>query len=417
MKLSDREEYYLREILSKLKQGDKRWFAHKEIQIGDKGGNYILNYIQGGRNEHNRLTRGLVVDKEWLDTHPDLVASIVSFPFIRFFNREEEDADKIDFSNSEMIEKMDGSMVGVYFQRCNYRNPEFHTRKMMSVHEPDLNVTLTNFDGKNHVFLPLIKKYVDQLEFIPEDGAFTYVFEFVHEASRVLTKYSSEDNGLYLLGARCMTGFEELPEARLNSIAYRIGAKRPRIWDSVDDENAIRNSMKNTGLENFEGFVFRDRTTGKRVKMKDADYVKLHHLLDKIRFKHLVPIVLKGEEEEILAYFPHALEFIERIKEAHKEYIEKTLLKIKDLRTWSKGTLIATRRKELALKVFGKGGERDKFIQSQIMKWYEEEDDDVIRQGIEKGTRSVALTKCSSWFQRRWKPKEIHEDGGPCRRS
>ncbi len=220
MQTTDNEKNLIREIISNLVNYNKEWLDDKKILVGDKGNYWILNYSNFGKNEHNRLVRGMVVKKPNKAFNGDLLSLITSFPFTRFFNQAEPDAAHVDMINSHMIEKLDGTMIGIHFDDNQIY---FHTRKMHSSYEPDMKMTQTSFLGLKNEFMPTIKKYIDKLNFNEQDVNFTYVFKFIHEISHVVTKYTRNQYGLYLLAARNISTHKEMHENDLDEIAKRIG--------------------------------------------------------------------------------------------------------------------------------------------------------------------------------------------------
>lgn len=330
MKLALQDKDRIRLIISKLAENDKTWLDDKAIVVGNKGFYWVLNYLQGPRNEYNRLVRGMVVQKPNIGFAGDPMSLIKSFPFVRFFNKGEAEAAPIDFGNAEMMEKLDGTMVGVFFPAQNPNDPHFHTRKMVSSHAQDMDLKIVNFYNKEFQFMPIIGSYVKRLKFIDRDVHFTYVFEFIHEASEVLTKYKSDQYGLYLLGARDLTTYDELTEVELDQVARRLGAKRPRRFQAVADHDEILKMFKQIALEtpDFEGAIFRDKKTGDRLKVKDPDYVKKHHLLGKGSYANLIPAIFTGEEDEVVANFPHLQAKIDTFKKMYDDYIKKAMDRI-----------------------------------------------------------------------------------------
>src|SRR5687768_15710729 len=95
-------------IIDHLTNNNFQWFLDHGIEVSDKQSHWMLNYNQfGEKNEFNVLTRGLVVEKS--------TVKIVSFPFTRFFNLGEPHAASVDIDNSDVLEKLDGSLIGVHF--------------------------------------------------------------------------------------------------------------------------------------------------------------------------------------------------------------------------------------------------------------------------------------------------------------
>jgi hypothetical protein len=378
----------IRDIINNLLQGNKIWLTQKNILVGNKSGSWILNYQKGPRNEYNKLVRGMVVKQPVGNFAGDPLTLIQSFPFVRFFNQHEPDADTVDLSNAEMIEKLDGSMIGLYFPNGDIKNPQWHTRKMISSHKPDMDMNVTAFTGESFQLMQLIGSYVKQLRFNNDEDAYhTYVFEFIHSASTVLTKYNQHQYGLYLLAVRNLQTHREETENAIDEIALRIGAKRPRRWDSIADENDITLMMNQAAseVENFEGYVFRDKDTGKRIKVKNADYVKIHHMLGDLSTKKLIPRILEGEEEEILNYFPQVKIKIDDIKQKHINYVNYVTNLIKDHKGFANN-------KELADVVYDKNSDiNDKWAKYEIMKLHRVEDkniqlmvdDDLIKLGLQ----------------------------------
>lgn len=334
---------FISEIIQRVIANDKVWLNEKEIMATKKDAFWIVNYKPGKSNEFNCLVRGMVFEDAITN---DPLSLIRSFPFMRFFNQKEEAAAPVNLSESEMLEKMDGTMVGVFFPNGK---PEFHTRKMLSTHEKDLNLWMTSFAGKRVQLLQEIRHYVDKLQFNNLDKEFTYVFEFIHEASYVITKYQPEHYGLYLLGARNLKTYRELTEESLDQVAERIGANRPRRFNIFTDLSEIEFAFKfaSETIADFEGFIFRDRLTGDRVKVKDPNYVLKHHMIDNLCYKNLLPLILKGEESEFLSYQPHAAASVEKIKKLYADYVDRCVVV---MREWQ---ALGLTPRELARRMFG----------------------------------------------------------------
>lgn len=393
MKTTDLEKINLRTIIEKVIANDRDWLNEKLIMWSDKATSWILNYKPGARNDFNRLVRGLIIRKPEPNFSGDVLSLIVSFPFIRFYNYGEAEAAPVEFANAEMLEKMDGTFVGVYFPNTHL-DPHFHTRRMMSAHVPDTEMEMTTFTGVKVKFLPGIEKYVKALKFNEGDVGKTYMFEFIHSSSQVLTKYRPDQYGLYLLGARNVVTHEEFLEDELDTIAVRIGAKRPRRYSTVNEHDQIVELFKIASAEtpDFEGFIFRCKSTGHRIKVKDPDYVRKHHMIDSSRFKHLIPMVLQGEAEEVISYFPHVRENVEKFKIAYKNYIDHVVSKVISYRD------LKLTQKELALKVLGKSEtsnitnpiEKDSFVTNSILKLARFEDNDYIKTQVESALKMMA---------------------------
>ena len=372
MNISQNHKDHLVEIIQYLISGDTLWFSDKNIDVKDKGDCWILNYKIGVCNDYNKLTRGLVVQKP-IGSLDNPLSLILSFPFVRFFNLGEGPADTVDFSNAEMIEKLDGTLVGIY------QNGDcWHTRKMVSSNKEDMNFDLTTFHGKSYKLMPLIGQCVDKIKF--SDSSIIYICEFIHEATFVVTRYNPDQYGLYLVGARSLDTLQEFGELELDKIAHQLGLKRPRRWDSTDDKDRITDLMEKIKEQTpgFEGFVFRDRITGNRVKIKDVEYVRIHHMVGGLTYKNLLYGVLHGETSEILSYFASAQSRIDEIRAKCEAVMCDTLGQVV---YWRDKNLD---RKSLAIQIFHNNLVPDKWVAAQIMSFFQESNDEAIKEHLEQ---------------------------------
>ena len=404
------EKGKLRVIIQHLLDGDKEWFRRKDvnINIGDKSGFWVLNYGLGERTQWNYLCRGLVLRQPGrVELTHEPLSLIVSMPFFRFYNQGEENAAKINFSNSDMLEKLDGTMVGV---TIHDHRVLFHTRKMHSGHDKDMNCTIKSLQdpSKSMRLMREIEKYVQKLNPSNMNPDTTYVFEFIHESSFVWTKYRPEQYGLYLIGARNLESHQEMSEDELDEAAKYLGVKRPRRWNATSDHAQILAMIKTASEEtpDFEGFVFRDRESGHRLKIKDPHYVEMHHNLDQLRFKNLLVKFLEDEEDEVKAYFHGAEEMFTTIRRQYNRYLDKAVAKVKE---WK---ITGLRGGQLTNALFGhkplpkwqirlmkirgeevpkpKHAETDSFITNHILQLIDKSDEE-IRQQIDFDMRKIAL--------------------------
>lgn len=330
-------------IADKIKTRDIKWFEETGIVVKEKGDYWVLNYHQfAPKNDYNILTRGLVIRK---------CGKVVSCPFFRFFNYGEPLAATVNFSNSDVLEKLDGSLVGVFFPDADFDNPVWHFRSLLSAHQKDRDFAIKGF-VLNEAESPLlmeVEPYLKKINFKKALGYdlknFSLTFEFISRVNAVITKYEPEHYGLYLIGARYIPSLYELDEDALDSLARVMGIKRPRRWraDSYDEVLAMMSKFP----KDYEGFVIRDRATGKRIKIKSEDYLRRHRLLTKLNYKNLIPLWFQGERSEIETYFPQTKAIFDEIVECHDRFSKQTL---EVLLKWQKKDVS---RKEVALGIVG----------------------------------------------------------------
>jgi hypothetical protein len=125
--------------------------------------------------------------------------------------------------------------------------------------------------------------------------------------NRVVRRYP--EPALFLLTA--FRGRDELPPEQVDALAEGL-FRRPTRHHFTGVE-PIRAFLKQQAEADptFEGVVIRDRH-GSRWKVKSATYLGLHRMSGEnenpFAPKNLLPFVLAGEGDELLAYFPEAAE-------------------------------------------------------------------------------------------------------------
>lgn len=225
---------------------------------------------------------------------------VVSRKFDRFFNYGEalEYYEDFDLSRSVIMEKADGSLIGVY-----HHNGKWHisTRGMA-------------FAEGEHPFGGTFKDKVlnafgmDEQEFQSIFSVFnknlTFVFEYTSPENRVVTKYERPE--MVLLGANEGEKEWDYDTMYCNLVACGVKNIRKVKTYSASDMDAVvslANSLPN--LE--EGFVIYDPVSSKRMKVKSSLYVVAHSIRGNDPLptkKNLLRLLFTGELGEFCAYFP-----------------------------------------------------------------------------------------------------------------
>lgn len=234
---------------------------------------------------------------------------------------------------TQIVEKIDGSLIELF---CYDGNWHINTRGSFGDGE-------LNFSGKTWgewVWSLLVREVVEQL-----DPSWTYVFEFVSPYNKVVKHYPVPQ--LYLLSVVRNTDGVELSSVEADRIASDLGVSRPKTY-ALGSPDDILDFLRENGRNDptFEGFVAVDRDN-RRVKMKSESYVHLHHLFDNgnvFNPRRLVPLILNGETDEIVAYLPELKPHIEKIA----EQLDRELAALTE--TWVANWQIAD-QKEFALAV------------------------------------------------------------------
>jgi len=275
------------------------------IKAVNKGDFWLYNYTDEVLMSRNHpvlmFCRGLVVNTQGL---------IQNFPFKRFFNDFEEDLkDEIDWKTAKILEKVDGSLICVWWDGKDW---EITTRGSFYPQE------LSNINYKQ-LFKSMFKNFDKAFEKL--SFHFCYMFELCTKKNRIITWYDTED--VYLLGARSLVSFKEVSQDILDDIAKKINVKRPRMFSA----NNIEQCKKL--FENFkddeEGLVVVDDKFN-RIKLKQESYIKLHKikmLKPQELFEYMLGLI--ELDSEYLEKCPEVIDELNKIKSYYNN-----LLKIVD---------------------------------------------------------------------------------------
>ena len=162
----------------------------------DGAGAYVIDYNQITSPRFDELVdrcRGIVVD--------DTDFKVVCNTFKRFYNAGEDPrTEDFCFTNSLSYEKVDGSLIKVYYYRNKWRigtrGTAFANNTLTSFDGVDGKITFKNLFLKTlnvtpEVFEDTMNEYCDQNS--------TYLFELCTQENRVVTQYPT--NRVYLIGA------------------------------------------------------------------------------------------------------------------------------------------------------------------------------------------------------------------------
>ena len=209
----------------------------------------IYNYTARAQydNVWNAATlacRGLIADEQ---------GNIVARPFTKFFNLEQ--VTELPNEPFEVYEKLDGSLGITYWvgdqvfiaTRGSFESEQAHEANRMLAE-------------RSHAKL---------------DKRLTYLFEIIYPQNQIVVDYGGKRDLVLLAIIETATG-RELPLAD-------VGFPVVKRYDGITDVH----SLSQLHEENAEGFVVRF-ASGLRVKVKMAEYVRLHRLLTGLSEKMIV---------------------------------------------------------------------------------------------------------------------------------
>ena len=265
--------------------------------------------------------RGIILRKnDW---------KIVCYPFKKFFNYGEGHSDTIDFETSKVQEKVDGSIMKMW-----YDGNEWIISTNGKIDSTDVTCAI----GKsfNELFIESLKnqldndetKYNEFFETLNKHKNYTYIFEMVHPLTRVVIEYDKPD--LRHIGTRNNDTYEELD--------INIGIQKPTEYKFNSFDDVI--NMSRLLPYSKEGYVVVDANWN-RVKVKSPAYLAVHHLKNNgvISARRVIDIILKGEQSEVLSIFPEFTDYFNVASEIFynfKAELEKNIDDFKNMTFESK---------------------------------------------------------------------------------
>lgn len=297
--------------------------------------NYILlKYSQidsDFKNDIVRECRGVIFRKS--DMKP------VCIPFYKFGNYGENYADDIDWNTAQVQEKIDGSLIKVWFDK------EWHisTNGNIDAFESGLS---NNVKYKNYgeLFLSCITwERISQL-----NPHYTYMFELVSPYNHIVLKYDKTE--IYHIGTRNNDTLQE--------IDVDIGIQKPQRFPLYTLDDCITSASM---FDKHEGYVVVDKYYH-RIKVKNPTYVRMHHMINNhtVTIKRLIEIINENEISEFVSYFPNYAVDIYNIQEKI-DYIKSEIDdKIKMLKNME-----INNKKELAFTI------KDSKIKDALFLWYD----------------------------------------------
>lgn len=274
----------------------------------------IKNRIMNGKvllKYHRQADKSLKIVRECRGTILSLDGfEVVSLALEKFGNHGEAYAPSdIDITKCKIIEKADGTCCALYWDQINSK------WCVQTLAQPEAQETAKGFttEGRHiykwsELFWNTFKEYSDQSLLDRLDKDWTYVFELCTPWNRVVVKHDKPK--LYFLALRNKKTFlEDWPE---NNILYNVFEK-PKTYEygSLDE---IINVAKDSLTKDEEGFVLVDDNF-RRVKIKSAEYVKIHYENTEITLNGVIGVVFQNEQDEWLSALPEYKDVINAIQE------------------------------------------------------------------------------------------------------
>jgi hypothetical protein len=255
--------------------------------------------------------RGLILEKgTW---------NVMSLAFTKFFNSEEGNAAKIDWDTAKVLEKLDGTMIQVYW--------DWHANKWFAATtgtaEGEGEVNNKNGTTFNDLFWDTVNNKYTFNECLLNKG-FIYVFELTTPYNIVVKPHG--ESSATLLTVRERETLVELSGKALEMVAVSLDIPLVKSFD-INAKNVGHLLKTFEGMPwSEEGYVVRDGNDN-RVKVKNPAYVAVQHLKGKTAEHNIITIVKSNEIEEFASTFPERKDELLRLKENY----DKLTVKLNDV--------------------------------------------------------------------------------------
>ncbi len=269
------------------------------IIVKEAGDLLVLNYNQIESPKTHPIViecRSLILDKNF---------NVVSRSFDRFFNIGEalDVSPKIDWSKAECFEKVDGSLIKIYWHEGS---------KAWQVATRGTAFADSGVNGFDISFREIVYKALhieDHMEFYSVceqhlDREWTYIFEATSVENRVVKRY--EGYTLHYLAARHNQSGEYGDDFEKQA-CLRLGAVEIKSYKFSSVEECLETVKNLKDLD--EGYVvYQDSVPIS--KIKSPAYLAVHLIRGEgLSPKRIMQLVLINEQSEYLAYFPEDANF------------------------------------------------------------------------------------------------------------
>ena len=248
----------------------------------------IWNYTQ--KCQFEQAWDEVIIQARGLITTP--AGEIVARPFEKFFNLDQHQGD-LPLEPFTVTAKMDGSLGILYWLDGK---PQIATRGSFTSEQAAKATTM------------LYEKYGGRLTSLPP--SYTYLFEVIYPDNRIVVDYGAMEDLVLLAVIHTETGHEVDIHWPTASRVFRDVFPLVKRYDGISDIAQLRAIEE----ENAEGFVIRFRS-GLRLKLKFAEYVRLHRLITKVNARVIWDLLRSGQPFD---------ELLERVPDEFYAWVKRT---------------------------------------------------------------------------------------------
>lgn len=262
-KLMTKNSYICNFISKHCDDNWKEMLAEKDIKVKGLGNLAIFNYdiFADFSNPLVQEARGIIINTRTCD--------VAAWPFRKFGNSFESYADDIDWASARVQEKIDGSIVKLWF----YKEAQEWAWSSNSCIDAGEAVLSSGFSILDCIQCAdgyrTLNELIAKAELNPD---YTYIFELVGPMNQVVIRYDKPK--LYHIGTRNNKTGEEL--------MVDLGIDKPKEYPLHSLEDCIKAAAelnKEADYPENEGFVVVDKNWH-RVKVKSPEYLIYHHTVN-----------------------------------------------------------------------------------------------------------------------------------------
>ena len=222
---------------------------------------------------------------------------VVSYPYDKFFNHGETSAAKINWQEAVVYEKLDGSLMTLYFYDGAWRVQSSGTA------DGSGEVHLAQFSFKE-----LFWRVWQSLDYeLPAETKCCFMFELMTPYNRVVVR--QPENKLVLHGVRNVQNLQEInPLNWQGKYNWQIVQTYP-----FDNLSAILEATAKLDPLLGEGYIICDADFN-RIKIKSLEYVRLSYAKSSITIRKILETIVENETSEFLSYFPEYMAISDRIQ-------------------------------------------------------------------------------------------------------
>lgn len=222
-------------------------------------------------------------------------------PFDKFFNHGQGEAAKIDWSTARVLEKVDGSLTKIFYDRNEWHLATNGTIDAFKAHISDLGYSYGDvFNRALGYDYSLLGAWLDP--------AYTYMFELTSPDTQLVVPYP--DGVWYLSRRHTKTGKEEFDRPKLPGVKY------PKVFQMTNMQDIIK--VVSAMPKDEEGVVVNDANSN-RVKVKSPEYLIAAHLANNkmVSNRNLVIYMQEDKLDDFLAYCP---QYTSRVQDILKRF-------------------------------------------------------------------------------------------------